>query len=240
MEFLQVFLALQGLEGRRRTLREAIASAPLKQTAEVQRFHHEQAAYQEQSTRKKDLELKRAELTDLTATLEQRIVRDKERMQAIRNNVEYQALLREIDHAEHEKLDAGKKLAVIAREIETTDAALAQYQSGFETAKVAHDENLAALRVEVEQLEADLKRLEDDRAEIAGGLAQEQISLYEKLAISRQGVVVVPALAGGCGGCRIKLRPAILSQLRRRTEMIRCDSCSRILYMPEAEPAKAS
>jgi predicted nucleic acid-binding Zn-ribbon protein len=239
VEFLQVFLALQGLEGRRRALRDAIAAAPQKQTAEDQRFHREQAAYEEQSARKKDLELKRAELTDQSATLEQRIARDKERMQSIRNNVEYQALLREIDHAEHEKLEAGKKLAIIAREIETTDAALTQHQGGFETAKAAHDGNLATLADEVKRIEADLQRLEEERAAIAGGLAPEQVSLYEKLALSRGGVVVVPALAGGCGGCHIKLRPAIMSQLRRRAEMIRCDSCSRILYLPDAEPAKA-
>ncbi len=239
MEFLQVFLALQGLEGRRRQLRDALAQAPKKVEAETARFQKEQAKYQEESARQRDLERKRGELETLKKTLDDRIARDKERMHNIRNNTEYQALLREIDHAEHDRAEADKLLATVHKELAAVDAALAEGQGGFEAAKARHEENLAAIEKERLERQADFDRMEGDRAAIATDLSPEHLQLYDRLAQSRGGMAVVPAQAGVCGGCHVKLRPALLSRLRVGKELIRCDSCSRVLYLPEAAPAGA-
>lgn len=233
MDFLSVFLALQGLETRRRALRAGIAGTPQKVKAEQDRFHKEQATYEEESARRRDFDAKRQALEEKIAELAERVKKDKERMTGVQNHVEYQALLRELDHAEREQVESEAKLLVVAQALEACDAALANYQSGFDSATLDHEARVQAINAETAQLESDLARLEGDRAAIAGELQSEHLNLYEKLAASRSGLVVVAAQAGCCGGCHVKLRPAILSQLRHGEQLIRCDSCSRILYLPE-------
>jgi predicted nucleic acid-binding Zn-ribbon protein len=233
VDFLSVFLALQGLETRRRALRAGIASAPQKVKAEQDRFHREQAAYEEESARRRDHDEKRLALEEKIAQLGERVKKDKERMTGVQNNVEYQALLREMDHAEREKAESEAKLLAVLQALEESAVALAKYQSGFDSATREHEANLHVIAGETAQFEKDLAQLESDRSAIAAELPHEHIHLYEKLAGSRAGLVVVPAQAGCCGGCHVKLRPAILSQLRHGHELIRCDSCSRILYLPE-------
>jgi len=233
VEFLSVFLALQGLETRRRALRASIAAAPQKVKAEQDRFHREQAAYVEESSRRQEHDAKRLALEEKITQLAERLKKDKERMTGVQNNVEYQALLREIDHAEREKSDCESKLLAVLQSLEESGVALAKYQSGFDSATLEHETNLHAIAAETAQFEKDLAQLEADRAAIAAELPHEHIHLYEKLAGSRAGLVVVAVQAGCCGGCHVKLRPAILSQLRHGGELMRCDSCSRILYLPE-------
>lgn len=233
VDFLRVFLQLQGLETRRRSLRESIAAAPKKTAAETARFHKEQAAYEEESARRAALQQNRATLEERVQVLVQRLARDKERMHDVRNNTEYQALLREMDHAEREKGDIDHKLADIARATDECDAALAGHQGGFDAAKAAHEENLRQIDAETAGFQRELDGLESERGSIAAGLQHEQFSLYEKLAASRHGVVVVPVQSGCCGGCHVKLRPALISQLKRGGAIVRCDSCARILYLPE-------
>lgn len=239
MDFLKVFLALQGQESRRRQLRDAVARCPQQLEAEKARFLKEQAQHQEWTTRAIDLKRKRGELETLQHTKDDLITRDKARMSNIQNNTEYQALLREIDQAEHEKSEAARTIATIDKELADVDASLAGGRGGFEAARAEHEQRLAAIEAEKREREAELASLEAERAEVAAGLSREHVNLYEQLALKRGGQVVVPAMAGGCGGCHVKLRPALLSQLKQKTGLIRCDSCSRILYLPEEAVAVA-
>src|SRR5260370_41204037 len=86
VDFLSVFLALQGLETRRRALRAGIAGAPQKVKAEQDRFHREQAAYEEESSRRREHDEKRLALEEKITQLAERLKKDKERMTGVQDN----------------------------------------------------------------------------------------------------------------------------------------------------------
>jgi predicted nucleic acid-binding Zn-ribbon protein len=62
------------------------------------------------------------------------------------------------------------------------------------------------------------------------------LAKYEQLLKQRRMLAVAHVAGELCSACHVRLRPAVLQQIRRNEEMIQCDSCQRILYfMPKTE-----
>jgi hypothetical protein len=53
---------------------------------------------------------------------------------------------------------------------------------------------------------------------------------YDRLAKSLGLPVVVPLHEHKCGGCHLKVSSGIEAEARKRTEIVACDNCSRIIY----------
>lgn len=163
------------------------------------------------------------------------------------------------------RLDAGsgmtsKDLTALQHELE----ALARRQGELEDVEIeimerqeATEERLAAAvdarerhREEVARLtserDAALAELDTERAEvlrprdeIAGGVDEGLLALYERLRESSGGLAAAELLHGRCGGCRLELNPVDLAAIEKAPadEVVRCEECGRILVRPGAAPA---
>ncbi|MGB2694751.1 MAG: C4-type zinc ribbon domain-containing protein [Dehalococcoidia bacterium] len=81
------------------------------------------------------------------------------------------------------------------------------------------------------RLEAEIARLEEERAEEAKNIDASMISLYEKLRVNHQGRAVAKILGGACQGCRISLPVNIIQRARGGAVLVQCTSCERILHV---------
>ena len=120
-------------------------------------------------------------------------------------------------------------------------------------AKVKQTEaELAAERAEVARQvsEAKARKAKDEEA-LAGHRAERdklkagiEIGLYEqyeRILKARKGLAVVPIVDGDCcSACHVHMRPAALGQVYAGSEIISCESCTRILYIAPPEPAEPS
>ena len=79
-------------------------------------------------------------------------------------------------------------------------------------------------------LRARISVLEGERAEEVVEIEAGMLGLYEQLASAKQGRAVAKVEGGACGGCRISL-PTNVLQRARGTDMVRCSSCDRILFV---------
>ena len=50
---------------------------------------------------------------------------------------------------------------------------------------------------------------------------------------------MTPIDKGACGACHVQLRPQVINLCRRGEDLIACDSCRRILFIPEREQPSA-
>jgi predicted nucleic acid-binding Zn-ribbon protein len=65
-------------------------------------------------------------------------------------------------------------------------------------------------------------------------------SVYDRLAQrSRDGIAVAEVVGDACSACYMHLRPQVQLNVKKGDEIITCESCTRILYMPKRE-AEAS
>lgn len=87
----------------------------------------------------------------------------------------------------------------------------------------AWQHSLGDLRTEVQQLKARVAKIE---ATVPERLLRE----FHRIFKQRQNVAISPIVADSCNGCRTRIRPAVLQQLKRG-DLVHCEGCSRILYL---------
>lgn len=158
---------------------------------------------------------------------------DSAKLNAIRNNVEYTAMLKQIAEAKLKKTALeNEALALMEREEELGRRLKA------ERARV--DKEIAELGGEKRILEEEKHRFETElgvknteRSRLLGDLEPELRGRYERLARAKHGLAVVPVVKGACGGCFAALPPQRVNEARLAERLVFCDDCSRILVWDE-------
>ena len=91
------------------------------------------------------------------------------------------------------------------------------------------------------KLEAEASRLTVERDEVAQGLDEDTLALFQRVAKFR-GSAMAEAADGMCQACRVKLRLQMYVELKHNQEIVQCPACNRILYYKPvaATPADSS
>lgn len=168
-----------------------------------------------------------------------------------RKNDEYQAFQKEISGLKADRgrvedglldiymqVDEKSKLEKV-REGERMEA---EREHG--AAKAANDEAVAGLDRQISELAA-------RREQLVAGVDKELLHAYDRVLNSKDdGVALAPAANyesvedegveryWGCGGCGVKVTSQDVNELRKGRDIVRCRSCSRILYWKAEPPAK--
>lgn len=158
---------------------------------------------------------------------------DAAKLNAIRNNIEYQAMLKQIAEAKLKKTALeNEALGFMEREEELTG------RRTVERSRV--EQELAALGAEKQVLVEEQKRHESElaaknaeRGRLLGELDPDLRGRYERMARAKNGLAVVPVIKGACGGCFAALPPQRVNEVRLAERLVSCDDCSRILVWDE-------
>ncbi len=88
---------------------------------------------------------------------------------------------------------------------------------------------------ENQRLTEELETLGARRAELVGRLDAALITQYDGLREKLGGLAVAAVHKGSCRGCKVTLPGAYAQRLKAGAQIVRCESCHRILYLPEGE-----
>lgn len=77
-----------------------------------------------------------------------------------------------------------------------------------------------------------VEELERCRGEAASRIDAATLRIYESIRRTRGGLAVVPVEQRACKGCRISLSSSEVQRARSSSELVFCQSCGRILYVP--------
>lgn len=164
----------------------------------------------------------------------QKVEKLKARTSEIKNNKEYQALLKEIEAAQQENKAIEDDILVLMEKI---DAAAAQITAADQRAK----EEDAAVLAEQKQQEAasaklvdEMKATEEARQNVMSRLEQPVLAQYQKLLVSKGGVAMAEARNESCAGCYMSIPPQVFVNVKKNESIITCPNCGRILYYKEA------
>ena len=164
----------------------------------------------------------------------QKVEKLKARSSEIKNNKEYQALLKEIETAEQENKAIEDDILALMEKI---DAAATQITAAEQQAK----EEEVSIQAELKQHEAEFAKLEEElqgveqaRQDLAARVDPSVLSSYQKLLRTKGGVAIAEARGESCSGCYMSIPPQIFVNVKKNESIITCPNCHRILYYKEA------
>ncbi|MBC6993631.1 C4-type zinc ribbon domain-containing protein [Neolewinella lacunae] len=161
---------------------------------------------------------------------EQLILRYEEQMNNVKNNREYEALMKETEMQRLEIQLSDKKAGSAARELETKQAALEATQEKQTTKQallaIKQDE-LKAIIAKTEKDEKKLRKLSEKQRK---DIAERLLRGYDKVRKTyRNGLAVVTVERNSCGGCYNVIPPQQQLEISQRKRVMICEHCNRIL-----------
>ena len=235
---LSQLIALQNADTNIRRLQAEIESIPERRAEIEKEFDQRAFEIRALEERRDNSRHERTRLEAETFEQKQRAERADRNLMSAKKTDEYTAAIREADAARKqistfetqilEQMEiadlAEKELQERAPEVEKLGADMAERFKGFD--EQAH----------VQQQELDRARAERER--LLNELPKPMSALYKRISSRiRDGVAMAEARNGACTACYMALRPQIMADVRRGTEVITCDNCNRILYYVPANAA---
>jgi predicted nucleic acid-binding Zn-ribbon protein len=149
-------------------------------------------------------------------------VRNPKELQDLQN--EAAALKRYLSVLEDRQLEA---MLVV----EETEAEHKKSQASLNDVRARAEEQHAGLKGEQSSIEKTVERLVIERHAAISAITPVDLSLYEQLRQNRRGIAVAKVTAKACGACGALLTPVLLQSAAVPSQIVRCSSCGRILYI---------
>jgi len=151
----------------------------------------------------------------------------------VTNEREFTAVISEIDYA----TKALEETQARRQELETAISAL---EEEISTRRQLRPEEEKAQRKVVKSWERrktkllkQVHSLSAEAKEIEGQLRPSHRARFLRLLESKHGSALAAVVDGSCSLCHFSLRPHLQQRVRRGQEIIDCEHCHRVLYMPE-------
>lgn len=136
----------------------------------------------------------------------------------------------EIEKAQVSKLE-DRALALMDA-VESASAAEAAATAALSDAEHAWREAQARLESEHAALAGREAELSARRQQLAAKIDASTLRTYEGIRRTRAGVAVVSVQRAACQGCRISLSSSVIQRARAGAELVPCQNCGRLLYVP--------
>jgi predicted nucleic acid-binding Zn-ribbon protein len=227
---LQHLIQLQELDSAAERHRRRVADIPVLQAALDARLAERTAAVEAVKARVSASQAARREIEKDLAAVQGRLSKYKNQLMEVKTNKEYQAMQKEMSVAEQEISDFETRMLERMEEADALAIELKAVQAALTSAQAEITRDRAALENERTTVDDDLKRVSEERARTAALVGGELLSLFDRVAHGRRGVAMAEARDGLCTVCHVRLRPQVFNQARRNTDIVQCDSCTRILY----------
>jgi predicted nucleic acid-binding Zn-ribbon protein len=224
-ELRRVEGALQAIPQKRAEAQSAMAEERSRLDAARTALEASQKARKQNEAAVQDLETKRSKY--------------KGQLMEVKTNKEYTAVLHEIEGVEREIRAREDQILAEMERAENLAAEVKHEEALFKTVEEKGRAEEKALDAKAAQLQAEAKRLTEERDRAVASVPEEALELFQRVAKLR-GAAVSAAEAAMCTLCHVKLRPQMWVDIKKNEEILQCPACSRILFyvapVPEVHP----
>ncbi|MCX7728475.1 MAG: C4-type zinc ribbon domain-containing protein [Bacteroidia bacterium] len=155
----------------------------------------------------------------------------------VRNNREYEALVKEIEYMNLE-------IQLAEKQIKEAKAAIEEKSKYLEVAQNELDERTKDLEIKRKELEEIVKETEVEEKELlkisqasAAKIEPRLINAYRKIRENvKNGIAVAVVERDACGGCFSKIPPQKILDIKAHNKIIVCEHCGRILVDASIDP----
>lgn len=176
---------------------------------------------------------KRAQNEEEVEKLKESQKKFKAQLYQVRNNKEYDALTKEIDHSDEQiaKLDAENNALAdssksLSEQIEEIKPKLVELEQELKEREADLKEIIKANEKEENILLADRKKIEDQ-------VRKQDVSIYMRIRKAKKGKAVATIRRSACSGCHNIVPSQRQLEIRRNARIFTCEYCGRILISQE-------
>ncbi|MDR1952451.1 MAG: C4-type zinc ribbon domain-containing protein [Elusimicrobiota bacterium] len=226
---LELLFELQKYDTAIEELERRIADAPSK--VEMSKSDLENKKIQTENIKKNyiDLNSARKEKEALLDSKEQVISKRSVELNSVKSNDAYKAILLEIDKAKADKSAIEDDIIILMMEIDKESAVIKNAEKEFKEYEIKTNNEISEIGKAVEKMKAEIKDIQEQREKQKSTIDKNILDQYERVRQGRGGQGICLVEKDACSACGTILRPQVLNQLGKCTELVFCDGCSRIL-----------
>lgn len=234
---LQRLIELQRLESVAHDAQRRISDEPERLRALEARLDIARQHVADAKERLSQNQAARRDIEKDVAVQQGRLSKYRDQLMAVKTNVEYQAMQKEIAFAQTEVKTLEDRILERMLEADELTGALKQAEAELAATQKSVEADTRALTEEVNTLRSVLADVSARRAQVVDGIEAKLLATFQLVAGRRNGIAVAEARDGICTICHVRLRPQVFNTVRRNDDILQCDSCQRILYFVPAAPA---
>jgi len=228
---LEKLIELQKTDTNIRRLKKSIDTVETRRAEIEQEFEQHAFSIREIQNRRDALHATRADLDRQIAENKTYLERADRNLKHAQNQKEYETAMRETDALQKQitafETQSLEKLA----ELEEVENEIAERAEEIDSLESKRKTALAEFDTEVAKAKKELEIEKAHRLEAFKTLPDNLAAVYDRLATrSRDGIAVAEVINGACSACFMSLRPQMQVEVKKGSEIITCESCSRILY----------
>lgn len=183
-----------------------------------------------------ELEANRKELRSRERKLqltEDNLVHYEQKIYSVKSQKEMKAVDHEIKAAREEKEKLEESILYLLEAIDELSVKVTAEEEKLNQAKAKLKQEEENYKERLAWFNQSLESNKEKREEVLGRIRPENLSLYERLQTNRSNLAVVSIHGGACGGCFMTLPPQVVNEVKANSSILRCQSCTRILYWDE-------
>jgi len=159
------------------------------------------------------------------------IKRSQERLNSIKNNREYQALLKEIEELKRTNSATEELMIDCLNQIDDAEKKTVTMQEDLQLVQHDIQQEQQVVDAETENAGKRLKELDRERLKLSGKIDADVLKLFQKVQSQQvRGNAVVPVQDAVCHGCYVNIPPQMYNELQRCDKLRMCPNCQRIIY----------
>ncbi|MBU0475665.1 MAG: hypothetical protein KKF62_16065 [Bacteroidetes bacterium] len=187
---------------------------------------------EKENSRTESLE-KRKENEEEIERLTSNLKKFKAQLYKVRNNKEYDALTKEIDHSESEIERLTSENEEFELKGEKLKNEIAELTPGVDENSIVLEENQVELKKIIKENVIQETILREKREKIAEQVKKPDYNVYMKIRKALKGKAIVTINRSACSGCHNIVPSQRQIELRQNRRLFTCESCGRILVSAE-------
>ena len=187
-------------------------------------------ALQEKKQRTKELRTETRSRELLLRGAEEEIQKLTVQLNTARTNKEYAAFQHEIAAKRADASRIEDQVLAAMGDIEELEAEAKDIEHSIAQIQREYDQEAKEVEKDAAELEKQLEALRKVRQAAAAKVEPELLGEYERIAAKKGASALAAVVANSCQGCFMQLPPQFGQLLRNGRNIVRCPSCSRLLY----------
>ena len=233
---LDKLIELQKTDTNLRRLKNLLETANTRRAEIEQEFEQHAFSVREIQNRRDELHAKRADLEKQIAENKTYLERADRNLKHAQNSKEYETAMRETDALQKQIAAFETQIVETMEGIEEVEKEIEERADEINTLDAKRAEALKEFDAALGKDKAEYEIETGHRATAFATLPARLASVYDRLAQrSRDGIAVAEVVNGACSACYMHLRPQVQLNVKKGDEIITCENCARILFLPKRE-----
>lgn len=182
-----------------------------------------------------EIKARRTENENKIKKINESIVKTKERMLEVKNNKEYQAMLKEIETAESSRNQIESEIITLLEELDKLAVMVKKDEEILQQRRQQYEQDKKALEDDLNAVDSDVVGWEQKRVALQQNISADLMARYERIKKRNKGIGVTSVWKAVCDGCHMNIPPQLYNEVQRSEELFSCPNCNRIIYFRDME-----